>query len=222
MFKKRLLSKYNMDIIKLEIDQKETLDEIFKIYDASFPANERQTLETLKIRLKEDKEVLFAAKINNEVVGIGFLFDILGSDFLLLDYLAVKENHRGKQIGEKFFRFLKDYANQKHKHLLMEVDDPDFGEDKLSKLKRIAFYHKNGAFWLKDVKYILPALDGTNSTEQILMIVPYNSKSEFSGTEIKALVKLLYSELYEIQGDDKNLSKINESVSEKVEVLPFS
>lgn len=222
MFKKRLLSKYNMDIIKLEIDQKETLDEIFKIYEASFPSNERQTLETLKIRLKEDKEVLFAAKINDEVVGIGFLFDILGSDFLLLDYLAVKENHRCKQIGEKFFRFLKDYANLKHKHLLMEVDDPGFGEDKALKLKRIAFYQKNGAFCLKDVKYILPALDGTNSTEQILMIVPYNSKSEFSGTEIKALVKLLYSELYEIQGDDKNLSKINESVSEKVEVLPFS
>ncbi|MCP9756725.1 GNAT family N-acetyltransferase [Lacihabitans sp. CCS-44] len=210
-----------MEIEKITIDQKETLDEAFKIYESSFPANERQTLETLKIRLKEDKEVLFAAKINDEVVGIGFLFDLLGSDFLLLDYLAVKEHHRGKQIGERLFEFLKDYANQQHKHLLMEVDDPDFGDDKFLKIKRIAFYQKNGALWLKDIEYILPALDGTNSTEQILMIVPYSSKNEFSGAEIKTLVELLYSELYGIEGEDNNLSKTIKSVSEKVDALSF-
>ena len=210
-----------MEITKIEIDQKETLEEVFKIYETSFPANERQTLETLKIRLKEDKEVLFAAKINNEIVGIGFLFDLLGSDFLLLDYLAVKENHRGKQIGEWLFEFLKQYSLSRNKHLLMEVDDPDFGEDKLSKIKRIAFYEKNGAFWLKDVKYILPTLNGTNTTEQILMIAPYNSKNEFSGAEIKAFVELLYSELYGINSEDENLAKIIKSVSKKVDTLSF-
>lgn len=210
-----------MEIVKIEIDQEEALKKVFDIYKSSFPANERQSLETLKIRLKEDKEVLFAAKINDEVVGIGFLFDLMGSDFLLLDYLAVKENHRGKQIGEWLFEFLKQYSLSQNKHLLMEVDDPDFGEDKLSKIKRIAFYQKNGAFWLKDVKYILPALDGTNTTEQILMIVPYNSRNGFSGAEIKALVELLYSELYGINGEYKNLSKIIKSVSEKVDTLSF-
>ncbi len=185
-----------MEINKIEIDQKDTLEEVFKIYETSFPANERQTLETLKIRLKENKEVLFAAKINDVVVGIGFLFDLLGSDFLLLDYLAVKERHRGKQIGEKLFEHLKVFAKLHKKHLLMEVDDPEFGEDKKQRHKRVAFYKKNGALILKGVKYILPALDGTNPTEQILMIVPGNSKSEFSGKVIKDLVKRLYSDLY--------------------------
>lgn len=210
-----------MEIAKIEIDQERILNEVFDIYNSSFPANECQSLETLKIRLKEDKEVLFAAKINDEVVGIGFLFDLLGSDFLLLDYLAVKERHRGKQIGERLFEFLKDYANSQHKHLLMEVDDPDFGEDKSSKLKRIAFYQKNGAFWLKDVKYILPALDGTNTTEQILMIVPYNSKNEFSRAEIKALVELLYSELYGISGENSDLNLILLSVKDTVLVTQY-
>lgn len=210
-----------MDIIKLEIDQKETLDEVFKIYEASFPANERQTLETLKIRLKENKEVLFAAKFQNEIVGIGFLFDLLMSDFLLLDYLAVKENHRGKQIGEALFSHLKKYATRQKKHLLMEVDDLEFGDDKVQRQKRIAFYQKNGALWLKDIKYILPALDGTNPTEQILMLVPENSKSEFSGEEIKDMVKQLYAELYGISGEDTYLAKIITSITEKVRVLPF-
>ena len=211
-----------MEIEKITIDQKETLEEVFKIYETSFPANERQTLETLKIRLKEKKEVLFTAKIKNEVVGIGFLFDLLGSDFLLLDYLAVKENHRGKQIGERLFEFLKQYSKSQNKHLLMEVDDPEYGEDKPSRIKRIAFYQKNGALWLKDVKYILPALDGTSITEQILMTVPNGLKNEFSGEEIQRLVKVLYSELYGIKGEDKNLSKIMESINEKVEVFSLS
>ena len=210
-----------MEITKIEIDQKETLEEVFKIYEASFPANERQTLKTLKIRLKENKEVFFAAKISHEVVGIGFLFDLPGSDFLLLDYLAVKENHRGKQIGEQLFEFLKSYSKRHNKHLLMEVDDPEFGEDKTSKLKRIAFYQKNGALWLKDIKYILPALDGTNATEQILMLVPENSESEFSGEEIKALVKLLYAELYGISGEDSDIHLILQSVKDKVFVTQF-
>jgi GNAT superfamily N-acetyltransferase len=210
-----------MRIEKIEINNHEALEQVFEIYESSFPENEQQLLETLKIRLKEDKEVLFAAKINDEVVGIGFLFDLLGSDFLLLDYLAVKQNHRGKQIGERLFRFLKDYGKSQQKHLLMEVDDPEFGDDKEQRLKRIAFYQKNEALWLRDVKYILPALDGTNATEQILMIVANKSKNEFSGAEIKALVKLLYSELYGIEEGDESLSKIIESVSEKVEVLPF-
>jgi uncharacterized membrane protein YheB (UPF0754 family) len=154
-------------------------------------------------------------------VGIGFLFDLLGSDFLLLDYLAVKENHRGKQIGEQLLEFLKSYSKRHNKHLLMEVDDPEFGEDKTSKLKRIAFYQKNGALWLKDIKYILPALDGTNATEQILMLVPENSESEFSGEEIKALVKLLYAELYGISGEDSDIHLILQSVKDKVFVTQF-
>jgi GNAT superfamily N-acetyltransferase len=210
-----------MEITKIETNQKETLEEVFKIYEASFPANERQTLETLKIRLKENKEVLFAAKISHEVVGIGFLFDLLGSDFLLLDYLAVGEGHRGKRIGEALFAHLKFYARRQNKHLLMEVDDPNFGDDKIQRHKRIAFYQKNGALWLKDIKYILPALDGTNATEQILMLVPENSESEFSGEEIKALVKLLYAELYGISGEDSDIHLILQSVKDKVFVTQF-
>jgi hypothetical protein len=67
----------------------------------------------------------------------------------------------------------------------------------------------------------LPALDGTNPTEQILMLVPQNSKSEFLGEEIKDLVKRLYAELYGISGEDTNLANINSSITEKVVVLPF-
>jgi hypothetical protein len=133
----------------------------------------------------------------------------------------VKENHRGKQIGGRLFEYLKTFAKLNKKHLLMEIDDPEFGDDKVQRLKRIAFYQKNGALWLEDIKYILPALDGTYPTEQILMLVPENSKSEFSGEKIKDLVKRLYDELYGISGEDTYLAKIITSITEKVRVLPF-
>lgn len=210
-----------MRIEKIEIDNQKSLSEVFEIYESSFPANERQSLDTINFRLKIGKEVLFAAILKNEIVGIGFLFDLIGSDFLLLDYLAVKESHRGKQIGEALFSQLKGYAELRKKHLLMEVDDPAYGDDKINRHKRIAFYQKNGAHWLKDVKYILPALDGSEQTEQILMLVPQNYKSEFSGEEIKALVKLLYTELYGISCENFDLSLILKSVKDTVLVSQY-
>ena len=210
-----------MRIEKIEIDDQKSLSEVFEIYESSFPANERQSLDTINFRLKIGKEVLFAAILKKEIVGIGFLFDLLGSDFLLLDYLAVKQNHRGKQVGERLFSHLKTYSENRKKHLLMEVDDPEFGDDKTQRHKRIAFYQKNGAQWLKDVKYILPALDDSEQTEQILMLVPQNSKSEFSGEEIKALVILVYSELYGISGENSDLSLILKSVKDTVLVSQY-
>jgi GNAT superfamily N-acetyltransferase len=210
-----------MRIEKIEIDDQESLRKVFEIYESSFPANERQSLDTINFRLRTGKEVLFAAKLQNEIVGIGFLFDLLGSDFLLLDYLAVKESHRGKQIGEALFSHLKRYAELRKKHLLMEVDDPEFGHDKIQTHKRIAFYQKNGAMVLEDVKYILPALDGTVTTEQILMFVPYFSKRQFLAGEIKDLVKLLYAELYGINCENPDLNIILQSVKDTVLVSQY-
>jgi hypothetical protein len=54
------------------------------------------------------------------------------------------------------------------------------------------------------------------------MTVPNGLKNEFFGEEIQRLVKVLYSELYGIKGEDKNLSKIMESINEKVEVFSVS
>ncbi len=139
-----------------------------------------------------------------------------------LDYLAVSQNNRGKLIGQKLFAQLKDYAQNQKKHLLMEVDDPKFGEDKELRNKRVAFYIKNGALVLQDVKYILPALDGTETTNQILMLVPSGLKSQFSGQEIKDLVKLLYSELYGISGENESLNLICKSVNNSVFVNHFN
>jgi len=206
---------------EISFGSQKLLEEIFLIYKEAFRLNEQQPISVLHNRLEQDKEVLFAAIQNDEVTGFGFLFDLLGSDFLLLDYLAVKENHRGKQIGVALFSHLKNYAILQKKHLLMEVDDPEFGDDKIQRLKRISFYQKNGALWLKDIKYILPALDHTLPTQQILMVVPKDAKNEFSGNEICELVKLLYSELYGIAESDETLQKIRATIDQKVQITPY-
>ena len=193
------------------------LEEIFLIYKEAFPLNEQQPIAVIKTRLQQSKEIVIAATINDKVVGFGFLYDLKNTDFLLLDYLAIKENQRGQNIGGSLLTYLKQYASKIKKHLLMEVDDPKYGGEE----RRVAFYQKNGAYWLKDVKYILPALDGDNATEQILMIVPFGAKTTFNGMEIKRLAKILYRELYGIDGKNNDLELVLKSVNNRVLAVDY-
>lgn len=188
------------------------LEEIFLIYKEAFPLNEQQPIAVIKTRLQQSKEIVIAAIINDKVVGFSFLYDLKKTDFLLLDYLAIKENQRGQNIGGSLLSYLKQYASKIKKHLLMEVDDPKYGGEE----KRIDFYQKNGAFCLKDLHYILPALDNTEPTKQILMVVPYGRIISFSGNEIKELVKILYAELYGISGENEDLKSIIDSILPEV------
>ena len=188
------------------------LEEIFLIYKEAFPSKEQQPIAVIKTRLQQSKEIVIAAIINDKVVGFSFLYDLKKTDFLLLDYLAIKENQRGQNIGGSLLSYLKQYASKIKKHLLMEVDDPKYGGEE----KRIDFYQKNGAFCLKDLHYILPALDNTEPTKQILMVVPYGRIISFSGNEIKELVKILYAELYGISGENEDLKSIIDSILPEV------
>ena len=188
------------------------LEEILLIYKEAFPLNEQQPIAVIKTRLQQSKEIVIAAIINDKVVGFSFLYDLKKTDFLLLDYLAIKENQRGQNIGGSLLSYLKQYASKIKKHLLMEVDDPKYGGEE----KRIDFYQKNGAFCLKDLHYILPALDNTEPTKQILMVVPYGRIISFSGNEIKELVKILYAELYGISGENEDLKSIIDSILPEV------
>jgi hypothetical protein len=58
-------------------------------------------------------------------------------------------------------------------------------------------------------------------TEQILMLVLQNSQNEFLGEEIKTLVKLLYSELYRISGENSDFNLILQSVTDTVLVSQY-
>jgi Acetyltransferase (GNAT) family len=186
--------------------------EVIAIYHNQFPENERQPIDVLIPRLNTDLEQLYVGKFNEEIVAIGFVYNLPNTDFLLLDYLAISKNNQQNGLGSEFFKEIIKIAELQNKQLLMEVDNPDFEPEKDLKTKRVAFYKKNGAEPINGIRYILPALDGTNTTEQILMYVPNNNNCDLQKPDLINLVSVLYKELYNKPEEDIDLKKIINSI----------
>lgn len=179
-----------------------------EIYEYSFPNNEKQSQETIIKRLLSGQEKLMIGKIKEDVIAIAFLFDLLNTNFLVLDYFAISEKLRGKGFGSYFFKHLNDTAQSQSKNLLMEVDHPSFGSE-IDK-RRVTFYEKNGAKILKGIPYILPPLDDTLPTRQVLITM--NQKTELTKNEKQNLVENLYQQLYNRKSGDYFLDQILENI----------
>ncbi len=108
-------------------------------------------------------------------------------------------------------KYVADYFFEVKKNLILESENPDFGENKEERAKRIAFYLKNGGEIIQTLNYLLPPLDGTIHTEMKLIV--FNKKaSEIGNKELKNLVFNVYRQIYKRGLDDKYLMSILESI----------
>ena len=86
-----------------------------EIYEYSFPKNEKQSQDTIINRLISGQERLIIGKIKEDVMAIAFLFDLLDTNFLVLDYFAISEKFRGEGLGSYFLKYLNDTAQSQSK-----------------------------------------------------------------------------------------------------------
>jgi hypothetical protein len=100
----------------------------------------------------------------------------------------------------------------------LEVDDPEDGEDREIRKRRVQFYQRNGAKPLKDVRYILPPLQGSIPTQMIIMLISPNKQDTLKGGTVKELFKQIYEELYCRDENDPLLNSFVNSVPDKVEI----
>ena len=177
-------------------------EQAFVIYRKSFPANERQKEEVVRQRLNSGTEDMFAGLKDDAVIAMGLVFNLSNSGFVLLDYFAVSEHERGSGTGTLFMQFLIQCYNQSNKQMIMEVEDPQDGKNLEERQRRVNFYRGLGAKCLQDVRYVLPALDGTTSTTMILMTFTQGSVPTMPGSEVKKLLLDLYEQVYNKNADD--------------------
>jgi predicted GNAT family acetyltransferase len=169
------------------------------IYSESIPAAERQTLETLKERIRAGKEKLYIGKKDGEVALMALLYPLPYTQFVLLDYMVVKEKHRKHGVGSEFLKNIYEITGLKNKLFLLEVEAPKTGasQEQETRQRRVYFYRKNSAKILKDVHYILPPLQGNTPTEMILMVLSQNRRLLWlSGDSVKDVIAQIYRELY--------------------------
>lgn len=215
--RKEVTSELNVPVFS-EIENSNSLyfDSAIKIYFNSFPPNERHSKKVIEERLNSGKSRLFVGLIQGEVVLMSLLFNLPDSTFILLDYMAVSSKFRGKNIGSKFISYLSHMFKETNKYLIMEVENPVYGDNKNERIKRIEFYKKNGAKLLTGVQYVLPPLDGKTTTEMSLMILPEYRNGKIGGAEVRELIIKIYKYVYNREYDDALLNSFINKISETI------
>lgn len=193
-------------------------DEVLAIYLDVFPASERQPVDVLSERIASGKTILLIAEVKECVVGFAVIWNFEHLDFALLDYLGVHKDWQAMKIGRKVMDEVKRFLSGWGKDLIMEIERPGEGDNREDRLRRLRFYLQNGAFILKDVPYLLPALDGTVPTSMLLLTIPQVEKNVYSGAEIKALIQDIYARVYKKEPDDADLQSFIHLIPEKIEL----
>lgn len=188
------------------------------IYTESIPAPERQSTDILKQRIRSGKEHLFIGYVANKVALMALLYPLTDTPFILLDYLAVKQDYRKQGLGSEFLKRICRITGFKNKLFLMEVEDPKKGPDQETRQQRIYFYRKNGAKILKNLHYILPPLQGNTPTEMVLLVLAQNRPVWLSGDAIKELLTQIYKELYSRDEADPLLKSFIDVVPQRVDL----
>jgi hypothetical protein len=147
-------------------------------------------------RITKGQNQLYTGESAGKVVFMALLWPLQGTDFILLDYMATHTDHRGKNIAAAFLQQMRTELEAQDKYFIIETEDPAFGANTEERTRRLAFYKRNGAEVLEGVRYILPALQGNEPTDMLLMIFPANVDTQIDASLVRSLVTQIYREVY--------------------------
>jgi GNAT superfamily N-acetyltransferase len=209
-----------LEFIKINEVESKIFHEAISIYVNSIPPEERQTAEIIRNRVLNKTETMFVGCLDDTAVLCALTISLENTGFLVIDYLAVREEFRTREIGSKFIKFL--IRTNKSRNILIEVDNPIRNPSDSTLKRRVEFYRRNGAKQLKDVKYFLPPLQNGFQTSPIPMLVMLISKQEqtcLPGSLVKTLFIQIYEQLYSRSNDDQLLYSILDSVPPSVKLV---
>ena len=128
-----------MKSIQIDKNYKD-IKEINRLYDASFPDDERIPFKRLINNLDTDK-VMYVYYDNDLLVGMTFLY--LYNDLAYLSYICVEENLRDKGYGSKILeKVIDDFKDYR---IVLDIEEVVSESDNYKERKRRKdFYLKNG------------------------------------------------------------------------------
>jgi ribosomal protein S18 acetylase RimI-like enzyme len=159
------------------------LKKVKKIYETSFPPNERRYFKKVVALLTDNRFCLFAITFENEVVGMLSKWDF--STFVYIEHFAISLTFRGNGLGS---HILQKIMQDENRQIVLEVELPD----NIFSLTRIKFYERFG-FTICSESYIQPPYDKTK--EAIPMFIMTTQKID-SVIVFQNIKKILYKEVY--------------------------
>ncbi|HIH59900.1 MAG TPA: GNAT family N-acetyltransferase, partial [Ferroplasma sp.] len=119
------------NIIISEVKTDNEFNDAIKIYEEAFPEGEKRPIEDIKRNIEENHEKMFIAMDNGVPVIFSMIWPVRDSDFLFLDYIAVRKDYRGRGIGSLFLQRIFDISeNNDFNHMIFEVENPEEGDNK--------------------------------------------------------------------------------------------
>ena len=166
------------------------------LYEQAFPARERIPIAWVCRELTTGTTQLWGGYLAQELVAIASVDVLPQSQAMLLGYLATAPHVRNQKFGSRLVDHVLHLAEARSQPFILELEHPEFGDDRAMKRRRVGFYQRFGAKVLKDLIYLLPALDGDQPTEMLLMVIDPEERTSLPRAWVQQVIRELYTRIY--------------------------
>lgn len=124
-------------------------EEVIALYERAFPANERNTFESMQARFGDACELL---TFEDDGQFIGFVLLLTYLDLTHILYLAVDESLRGRGYGAQALEAIR--RHRPAERIIADLEDVDpAAPNNEERRRRMLFYRRSG-YEASDVRYV--------------------------------------------------------------------
>lgn len=201
---------------KLKFEQAELKDwdNIEYLYIEAFPENERQTCETIKQRLENNKLKLYVVRHEQTIFGFALAWELLSLKTYYIEYFAVNKEYRNNGIGEYILKSFKEYVGDKK--LIVEIEDPAIDKTDIDKVRRFDFYKRNDFVLVPTLHYEMPSLEVESESIPMFLLCYSKNKETLTKEFQEEFVKFLYLTVYQKNKNNIYLQKILKSIKHDI------
>ncbi len=180
---------------KINFSHNRALDIALKIYEESFPENERRPLKNIIRQIDYNSDYNFFIVLEDDFpVGMAVVW-VIESRFIYIEHLAIAADRRSNGIGSKAMKLLMDKSPFP---IIIEVEKKldGMGDEEVKNCeRRLRFYEKHN-FVLSDKPYTQPAYDkNLQSVEMQLMECDGHLLDE----DFEGVKAALYKHVYKVK-----------------------
>ena len=198
----------NLSFTKVEQYYSHRFRDAMRIYMAEFHSS-RLSISKIRSLLKTGSYQLFVAQDAERVLAMALIWSCVRPVFIHLDYIAVKQEWKGRSIGTTFYRWLiknMGKLSPRARLLTLEVEDD-----------LLAFYRRSQTRVLHDVPYLFPAQRG--SIPMHLMVYDRQGRKTLGRAVVQAIIRGLYQGIHNRGTDDTLLRSFVSRVPRQVSLV---
>lgn len=183
-----------------------------RLYEAAIPPRERKDFDTIRAMAGSPVHRVGVAMSGAELAGFYALY--AGEKLALLEYLATREQVRGRGIGAALYSAARSEAGPRPMLIEVETDRIDCPDRDLRR-RRIEFYRRLGSRRIVGLEFILP-LPGIGTPPLLELLVDCAWKQEIAGSLATGWLREIYTSVYGCARNDPRLLNMLGTLPERI------